>query len=68
MTTKKADSSAHGGAREGAGRPPVDGVPLIRRSYAVTPEQATYAEARGEGNASAGLRAVLRDAMERGDE
>lgn len=48
----------HGGAREGAGRKPLDGG-SIRATVTLTPELAAKAEALGSGNVSEGIRKAL---------
>ena len=51
----------HGGPREGAGRPPLDGG-SVRVTVTITSELAAKAEALGNGNASEGIRKSLANA------
>ncbi len=47
----------YGGARNGAGRKPIEGG--VRVTAVLTPELAAKAEALGNGNASEGIRKAL---------
>jgi hypothetical protein len=47
----------HGGARPGAGRPPITGATLVR--VLLNPDQVATAIELGDGNKSAGIRAAL---------
>jgi hypothetical protein len=49
----------HGGRRPGAGRPPVGDVPTVRRSISMLPDDWQHVEEVGDGNASAGVRALV---------
>ena len=59
VLSSQVHANYHGGAREGAGRKSVGGVPV---TAILSPELAEKAAALGNGNASAGIRIALEQA------
>lgn len=51
----------HGGKRIGSGRKPIYTTPMIVRQIAMPIEYWNYAKQLGDGNVSAGVRAIVDD-------
>lgn len=52
-------ATRRGGKRQGAGRKPLGPEPLVRVDVRLLPEEIEYARSRGDGNLSAGVRAIV---------
>lgn len=60
VQSSQVHANYHGGAREGAGRPPLAGG-SIRVTVTLTPDLAAKADELGGGNVSEGIRKALQD-------
>jgi hypothetical protein len=58
-TDEPATDDGHGGARPGAGRPPVRDRPLEKHTYSIPEGYHERLADHGDGNASRGLRRIL---------
>jgi hypothetical protein len=59
----KSRETGWGGNREGAGRKPVAGVTMVRKTVRLTPEVIEQLQKLGGGNLSAGIREAARLAL-----
>lgn len=62
MKNETEPKPAHGGARAGAGRPPIHGERMVRRTITLPGSLAEQLAALGDGNLSAGIRRIAAQA------